>query len=71
MIGHPETQRLLSAGDRIWTYAEISAQKISIDLPTVTLDEQTTSIARFDRAPPGDVVIRSIRSTPTSLAKQA
>ncbi len=37
-VGHPETKRLLSQGDRVWTYAEISAQQISIDLPKVKLD---------------------------------
>jgi hydroxyacylglutathione hydrolase len=37
-VGHPETQRLLLEGDRIMTYAEISAQQISIDLPIIKLD---------------------------------
>jgi glyoxylase-like metal-dependent hydrolase (beta-lactamase superfamily II) len=37
-VGHPETLRLLREGDRIVTYAEISAQGISIDLPTINLD---------------------------------
>lgn len=37
-VGHPETQRLLLEGDRVMTYAEISAQQISIDLPTIKLD---------------------------------
>ena len=37
-VGHPETLRLLRDGDRIVTYAEISAQGISIDLPTMNLD---------------------------------
>jgi hydroxyacylglutathione hydrolase len=37
-IGHPETKRLLLEGDRVMTYAEISAQRISIDLPTIKLD---------------------------------
>jgi hydroxyacylglutathione hydrolase len=36
--GHPETAQLLADGDRIVTYAEISAQGISIDLPTLKLD---------------------------------
>jgi glyoxylase-like metal-dependent hydrolase (beta-lactamase superfamily II) len=38
-VGHPECQRLLAEGDRIITYAEISAQKISIDLPTIKIDQ--------------------------------
>jgi hydroxyacylglutathione hydrolase len=37
-VGHPETRRLLLQGDRVMTYAEISAQRISIDLPTIKLD---------------------------------
>jgi len=37
-VGHPESLRLLKDGDRIVTYAEISAQGISIDLPTLELD---------------------------------
>jgi hydroxyacylglutathione hydrolase len=37
-VGHPETRRLLLQGDRVMTYAEISAQQISIDLPTIKLD---------------------------------
>jgi hydroxyacylglutathione hydrolase len=38
-VGHPECRRLLSEGDRIVTYAEISAQKISIDLPLIKIDQ--------------------------------
>lgn len=45
-VGHPECQQLLAAGDRIVTYAEISAQGISIDLPEIkiekTIDEGDT-----------------------------
>lgn len=37
-IGHPETQRILKAGDRVMSYAEISAQGISIDLPTIDIN---------------------------------
>jgi hydroxyacylglutathione hydrolase len=37
-VGHPETRRLLLQGDRVMTYAEISAQQISIDLPIIKLD---------------------------------
>jgi hydroxyacylglutathione hydrolase len=37
-IGHPETKRLLWEGDRVMTYAEISAQRISIDLPKIKLE---------------------------------
>ena len=38
-VGSKETARLLEAGDRVATYAEISAQGISIDLPLIKLDE--------------------------------
>jgi hydroxyacylglutathione hydrolase len=37
-VGHPDTAQLLADGDRIVTYAEISAQDISIDLPSLKLD---------------------------------
>lgn len=37
-LGHPDAARLLAEGDRVTTYAEISAQGISIDLPTIKLD---------------------------------
>lgn len=37
-VGHPECQQLLAAGDRVRTYAEVSAQGISIDLPSITID---------------------------------
>jgi hydroxyacylglutathione hydrolase len=39
MLGHPECQRLLAAGDRIVTYAEIAAQGISIDMPRLKLEQ--------------------------------
>jgi len=37
-VGHPDTVQLLAEGDRIVTYAEIAAQGISIDLPSLKLD---------------------------------
>ena len=37
-VGHKDAMRLLASGDRIATYAEIAAQGISIDLPTIRLD---------------------------------
>lgn len=40
IVGHPECKRLLAAGDRITTYAEIAAQGISIDLPTIEIEEE-------------------------------
>jgi glyoxylase-like metal-dependent hydrolase (beta-lactamase superfamily II) len=38
MVGHPTAARILAEGDRIMTYAEISAQRIAIDMPPVKLD---------------------------------
>jgi glyoxylase-like metal-dependent hydrolase (beta-lactamase superfamily II) len=38
-VGHPECQQLLAARDRITTYAEISAQGISIDLPEIRIEK--------------------------------
>ncbi len=38
-VGHAEAVQLLADGDRITTYAEISAQGISIDMPTIQLDQ--------------------------------
>lgn len=38
-VGHPDCQKLLAAGDRIVTYAEISAQGISIDLPIMKIEK--------------------------------
>src|SRR5262249_27505651 len=38
-VGHPETARVLQRGDRIVTYAEISAQGISIDLPNTRIEQ--------------------------------
>jgi glyoxylase-like metal-dependent hydrolase (beta-lactamase superfamily II) len=37
-VGHEDAARLLAEADRIVTYAEISAQGISIDLPAIKLD---------------------------------
>jgi len=38
-VGHPECGRLLAMGERVMTYAEISAQKISINLPKITIEK--------------------------------
>lgn len=38
-VGHPECKQLLEAADRIVTYAEISAQGISIALPKIKIDQ--------------------------------
>jgi glyoxylase-like metal-dependent hydrolase (beta-lactamase superfamily II) len=38
-VGHPQCKQLLAAADRIVTYAEISAQGISINLPSIKIDQ--------------------------------
>jgi hydroxyacylglutathione hydrolase len=38
VVGHPSARELLAKGDRIQTYAEIAAQGISIDMPTILFD---------------------------------
>lgn len=38
VVGHPHAAKLLAAGERIETYAEITAQGISIDLPAIQFD---------------------------------
>lgn len=37
-VGHPQAAALLAEGERIMTYAEISAQGLSIDMPPIRLD---------------------------------
>jgi hydroxyacylglutathione hydrolase len=39
LIGHPAAAKILAEGERISTYAEITAQGISIDLPIIKLDQ--------------------------------
>ena len=39
LVGHPVAAKLLAEGERISTYAEITAQGISIDLPLIKLDQ--------------------------------
>lgn len=38
IVGHPDAAKALARGDKVLTYAEISAQDISIDLPVVAFD---------------------------------
>lgn len=40
VVAHPSAARLLEVGDRISTYAEISAQGISIDMPACKVDRE-------------------------------
>lgn len=39
-VGHPDAKKLLEATDRIATYAEISAQGISIELPRIEIQQE-------------------------------
>lgn len=39
IVGHPDTAELLREGDRIATYAEISAQDISLEMPPVKVEQ--------------------------------
>lgn len=38
-VGHPDTIRLLAEGERIQTYAEIAAQGISIEMPSIQIEK--------------------------------
>lgn len=38
-VAHPHAARLLAEGDRVATYAEISAQGISLELPAIRIDQ--------------------------------
>ena len=42
VVGHPNAAELLKNKDRLMTFAEISAQGISIDLPDIPIDLQVT-----------------------------
>ena len=65
-VGHPETARLLAKGDRVWTFAEISAQGISIDMPKAKIDQ---TINDGDVLQMGDVELE-VWSTPGHTAGQ-
>ena len=41
-VGHPETARILRNGDRIMTYAEITAQEISLEMPPVEIEKEVS-----------------------------
>lgn len=66
LIGHPECQTLLAAGDRITTYAEIAAQGISIDLPIITIQE---TINEGDKITVGGVTL-DVWNTPGHTPSQ-
>lgn len=50
-VAHPEAGRILADGDRIASYAEIPAQRISIDMPTMDIQK---TVSEGDRLPLGD-----------------
>jgi hydroxyacylglutathione hydrolase len=39
IVAHPDAKRILEAGDRIASYAEIPAQEISIDMPILVIQK--------------------------------
>ena len=41
-VAHPRCKEVLEAGDRITAYAEIPAQRISLDLPPIRIDDTIT-----------------------------
>lgn len=49
-VAHPEASRILADGDRIASYAEIPAQRISIDMPTMDI---TKTVKEGDVLPLG------------------
>ena len=55
-VGHEECQQLLAVGDRVRTYAEVSAQGISIDLPLIKIDR---TIAEGDVLRVGDLKLET------------
>ena len=65
-VGHVDAQRPLAAGDRIVTFAEISAQGISIDLPPIQLER---TIGEGDVLQVGDVKLE-VWHTPGHAAGQ-
>ena len=52
IAGHPDAAELLKQGDRLMTYAEISAQGISIDLPKIIINE---IVSEGDKLTIGDI----------------
>jgi len=66
LVGHPECQRLLAERDRITTYAEIRAQRISIDLPVITIEK---TINEGDVLTIGDLAI-DVWNTPGHTPSQ-
>lgn len=65
-IGHPDCKKLLAAGERIVTYAEIAAQGISIDLPPIKLEK---TINEGDKLKLGSLTLE-VWNTPGHTASQ-
>lgn len=65
-IGHPDCKKLLAAGERIVTYAEIAAQGISIDLPPIKLEK---TINEGDKLKLGNLTLE-VWNTPGHTASQ-
>ena len=54
LVGHPQAAELMAEGERIQTYARISAQGIDIDMPAVRFDE---TIDEGDTLTVGDLTL--------------
>lgn len=65
-VGHPIAAKLLAAGERITTYAEIPAQDISLEMPAIQLDD---TIDEGDVLKVGDIALE-VWSTPGHTTSQ-
>ena len=66
LVGHPVAAKLLAEAERISTYAEISAQGISIDLPAIKIDQ---TVAEGDVLAIGDLKL-DVWHTPGHTSSQ-
>lgn len=66
LVGHPVAAKLLAEAERISTYAEISAQGISIDLPAIKIDQ---TVSEGDILPIGDLKLE-VWHTPGHTSSQ-
>ncbi len=65
-VGHPECRRILDQGDRIVTYAEITAQNISLNLPAIAIEK---SINEGDTLTVGSLTL-DVWNTPGHTSSQ-
>jgi len=60
VTSHPKAVAPLESGDRLWTFADIPAQKVSLEMPPVKIDHQVDD---GDRIKVGDLELE-VWSTP-------